>query len=152
MQVTPYLNFNCDCEAAFRFYERVLGGKIEAMMTHGESPIAGEVPPNWHSRILHARLVIGDAVLMASDSPPEMYQQPQGLFVSIGLQDVADAERIFHALAEGGSVTMPIEKTFWAERFGMLVDRYGIPWMINCANAEGLSARGTSANELAEAR
>jgi PhnB protein len=152
MQVTPYLNFNGDCEAAFRFYERVLGGKIEAMMTHGESPIAGEVPPNWHSRILHARLVIGDAVLMASDSPPEMYQQPQGLFVSIGLQDVADAERIFQALAEGGSVTMPIEKTFWAERFGMLVDRYGIPWMINCGNAEGSSARGTSANELAEAR
>jgi PhnB protein len=152
MQVTPYLNFNGDCEAAFRFYERVLGGRIEAMLTHGESPIAGEVPANWHSRILHARLVVGDAVLMASDSPPEMYQQPQGLFVSIGLQDVADAERIFHALAAGGSITMPIGKTFWAERFGMLVDRFGIPWMINCDTAESPSARGTSANELAEAR
>jgi PhnB protein len=152
MQVTPYLNFNGDCEAAFRFYERVLGGKIEAMLTHGESPIAGEVPPAWHNRILHARLVVGDTVLMASDSPPEMYQQPQGLYVSIGLQDAADGERIFHALAEGGSVTMPFEKTFWAERFGMLVDRYGIPWMINCATAESLSDRGTSANEMAEAR
>jgi PhnB protein len=152
MQVTPYLNFNGDCEAAFRFYERVLGGKIEAMMTHGESPIAGEVPPTWHNRILHARLVVGDTVLMASDSPPEMYQQPQGLYVSIGLQDAADGERIFHALAEGGSVTMAFEKTFWAERFGMLVDRYGIPWMINCATAASSSDRGTSANELAEAR
>jgi len=152
MQFTPYLNFNGDCEAAFHFYERVLGGKIEAMLTHGESPIAGEVPPNWHSRILHARLVVGDAVLMASDSPPEMYQQPQGLYVSIGVHDVADAERIFHALSEGGSVTMPIGKTFWAERFGMLVDRFGIPWMINGAGSDGSSAQGASANELAEAR
>jgi PhnB protein len=152
MQVTPYLNFNGDCEAAFRFYQRVLGGKIEAMLTHGESPIAGEVPPHWHSRILHARLVIGDTVLMASDSPPEMYQRPQGLFVSIGVHDASDAERIFHALSEGGSVTMPIGKTFWAERFGMLVDRFGIPWMINGESAESSSARGTSATELAEAR
>jgi PhnB protein len=150
MQFTPYLNFNGDCEAAFRFYERVLGGKIEAMSTHGESPIAGEVPANWHSRILHARLVVGEAVLMASDSPPEMYERPQGLYVSIGVHDVADAERIFHALAEGGRITMPIGKTFWAERFGMLVDRFGIPWRINCA-AAGSAARG-SANELAEAR
>jgi PhnB protein len=151
MQFTPYLNFNGDCEAAFRFYHRVLGGNLE-MQTHGGSPIAGEVPPTWHSRILHARLVVGDAVLMASDSPPEMYQPPQGLYVSIGVQDVADAERIFQALAEGGNVTMPIGPTFWAERFGMLVDRYGIPWMINCGNADASSARGTSANELAEAR
>jgi PhnB protein len=71
MQFTPYLNFNGECETAFRFYERVLGGKIEAIMTHGESPIADQVPPAWHKRILHARLVVGDAVLMASDSPPE---------------------------------------------------------------------------------
>jgi PhnB protein len=151
MQFTPYLNFNGDCEAAFRFYHRVLGGKLE-MQTHGESPIAGEVPPTWHSRILHARLVVGDAVLMASDSPPEMYQPPQGLYVSIGVQDVADAERIFQALAEGGNVMMPIAPTFWAERFGMLVDRYGIPWMINCGIPEGSSNPGTAANQLAEAR
>jgi PhnB protein len=151
MQFTPYLNFNGDCEAAFRFYERVLGGKIEIMQTHGESPIAGEVPPTWHSRILHARLTVGDAVLMASDTPPEMYQQPQGLTVSIGLQDIAEAERIFRELAEGGRVTMPIGKTFWAERFGMLVDRFGIPWMINCDTTVGSGTRG-SANELAGAR
>ena len=151
MQFTPYLNFNGDCEAAFRFYQRVLGGELE-MQTHGDSPIAGQVPPAWHNRILHARLVFGDAVLMASDSPPEMYQRPQGLYVSIGLQDVADAERIFHALAEGGSVIMPLDRTFWAERFGMLVDRFGIPWMINCDTSKSSSARGTTSNELAEAR
>jgi PhnB protein len=151
MQFTPYLNFNGNCEAAFRFYHRVLGGKLE-MQTHGESPIAGEVPPTWHSMILHARLVVGDAVLMASDSPPEMYQPPQGLYVSIGVHDVADAERIFQALAEGGSVTMPMAQTFWAERFGMLVDRFGTPWMINCDASRSSSAGGLSANELAEAR
>jgi PhnB protein len=150
MQFTPYLNFDGDCEAAFRFYQRVLGGKLE-LKTHGESPIAAQVPPNWHSRILHARLVMGDAVLMASDAPPEVYQPPQGLTVSIGLQDIAQAERIFHELAQGGKVTMPIGKTFWAERFGMLVDRFGIPWMINCDTTVSSAGRG-SANELAEAR
>lgn len=133
MQVNPYLNFDGQCEEAFRFYEQVLGGKIEAMMTHGESPIAGEVPSEWHDRILHARLVVGDQVLMASDSPPEYYQKPQGLYVSLHVEDPAEAERIFRALAEGGTVTMPFQKTFWAAGgFGMLTDRFGTPWMINC--------------------
>ena len=151
MHFTPYLNFNGDCETAFRFYERVLGGKIEMMQTHGESPIADQVPPNWHNRILHARLAVGDAVLMASDTPPEMYQPPQGLTVAIGVQDVAQAERIFRELADGGRVTMPIGKTFWAERFGMLVDRFGTPWMINCDTSVSSAGRG-SANDLAEVR
>jgi PhnB protein len=150
MQFTPYLNFNGDCEAAFRFYERVLGGKIEAMTTHGESPIADQVPQAWHQRILHARLVVGDAVLMASDSPPEHYEKPSGLFVSIGVDDPAEADRIFYALAENGTVTMPIEKTFWAARFGMLVDRFGIPWMINCDGAA--DQREAAESGLAQAR
>ena len=133
MQVNPYLNFDGQCAEAFRFYERVLGGKIEAMQTHGESPIAGEVPSEWHDRILHARLVVGDQVLMASDSPPEMYQKPQGVYVSLQVDKPADAQRIFDALAENGTVTMPFEKTFWAAGgFGMLVDRFSIQWMVNC--------------------
>ena len=133
MQFTPYLNFNGQCAEAFRFYEQVLGGKIEMMMTHGDSPIAGEVPPTWHDRILHARLVVSDQVLMASDSPPEYYEKPQGLYVSLNVDNPADAERIFHALAENGTVKMPFEKTFWAAGgFGMLVDRFGTPWMVNC--------------------
>jgi len=103
------------------------------MMTHGESPIAAEVPPAWQDRILHARLVVGDQVLMATDSPPEMYQKPQGLYVSLLVEKSADAQRIFDALVENGTVTMPFEKTFWAAGgFGMLVDRFGIPWMVNC--------------------
>ncbi len=132
MQFTPYLNFNGDCAEAFRFYERVLGGKIETMQTHGDSPIADQVPGTWHKRILHARLAVGNAVLMASDTPPDHYEKPSGLYVAIGVDDPAEADRIFYALAENGTVTMPIEKTFWAERFGMLVDRFGTPWMINC--------------------
>jgi PhnB protein len=133
MQMNPYLNFDGQCAEAFRFYEQVLGGKIESMMTHGESPIAAEVPPEWHDRILHARLVVDGHVLMASDSPPEYYAKPQGLYVSLQIDDSAQAERTFEALAKGGTVTMPFEKTFWAAGgFGMLVDRFGTPWMINC--------------------
>jgi PhnB protein len=152
VQVNPYLNFDGDCAEAFRFYERVLGGRIEAMTTHGDSPIADQVPPAWHDRIMHARLVVGDAVLMASDSPPEHYQKPAGLYVTLNVQDPAEADRIFNALAENGTVTMPIDKTFWAERFGMLVDRFGTPWMINCALPAGQVSEQESAGRLAEAR
>ncbi|HJR15302.1 MAG TPA: VOC family protein [Gemmatimonadales bacterium] len=152
MQINPYLNFNGDCQVAFKFYEKVLGGRIESMITHGDSPIANEVPATWHDRVLHARLVVGDAVLMASDSPPEQYEQPRGLYVSLNLQDPAEADRIFYALAEKGSVTMPIEQTFWAARFGMLVDRFGIPWMINCAAPAASTNQGVAAGGLAESR
>jgi len=132
VQLTPYLNFNGNCEEAFRLYERVLGGKIEGMQTHGDSPMAGKSPPGWDKAILHARLVVGDNLLMGSDAPPEHYQAPQGNYVSIGVEDPAEADRIYHALAEGGTVQMPIAETFWAARFAMFVDRFGIPWMVNC--------------------
>jgi PhnB protein len=136
MKIDPYLNFNGQCEEAFRFYERVLGGRIETMMTHENTPIAGEVPPGWEGKILHARLIVGDQVLMGSDSPPESYAKPQGLYVSLHVDQPADGERIFQALADRGTVTMPFEKTFWAARFGMLVDRFGTPWMINCEQGD----------------
>jgi PhnB protein len=133
MQLIPYLNFNGRCAEAFRFYEQTLGGRITMMQTHGESPIAADVPREWHGRILHARLELGHAVLMASDSPPEYYQPPQGLWVNLQVDRPADADRIFDALADDGNVTMPLQPTFWAARFGMVVDRFGTPWMINCA-------------------
>jgi PhnB protein len=132
MQLIPYLNFNGQCAEAFRFYEQCLGGKIVMLQTHGQSPIAGEVPPDWHDRIMHARLEVGDAVLMASDSPPEYYERPQGLYVAIQVTDPAEADRIFQALADRGTVKLPIQQTFWAVRFGMVVDRFGTPWMVNC--------------------
>src|SRR5712692_1735667 len=135
MQLNPYLFFNGQCEAAFKFYERVLGGKIEAMLTHAGTPAEAQVPAEWRNKILHARLIVGGEVLMGSDAPPGRQEEPKGFSVSVQVKDPADAERIFDALAEKGTVRMPIQKTFWATRFGMLVDRFGIPWMINCEQA-----------------
>jgi PhnB protein len=135
MELSPYLFFNGQCEAAFKFYENTLGGKIVAMMPHEGSPAAGQVPSEWRNKILHARLVVGDQALMGSDAPPDRYEKPQGFSVSIGIKDPAQADRIFHALAEKGTVHMPIQETFWAARFGMLVDQFGTPWMINCEKA-----------------
>jgi len=132
MQLQPYLHFNGDCETAFKYYERILGGKIDAMMTHAGSPAEQHVPAEWRNKILHARLVVGDAVLMASDSPPGHYKKPQGFTVSIQINDTTRAEAIFRGLADGGTVTMPFAETFWAARFGMLVDKFGTPWMVNC--------------------
>jgi PhnB protein len=131
MQLVTYLLFNGQCEEAFKFYEQNLGGKIEAMLTHEGTPAAGEVSADWKKKIVHARMIVHGHTLMASDSPPQYYEKPQGFNVNINVDSVADAERIFAALSKGGSVRMPIQETFWAERFGMLNDKFGIPWMIN---------------------
>jgi PhnB protein len=135
MQLNPYLSFKGQCEAAFRFYERVLGGKIEGRRTHAGTQAEEHVPPEWRDKILHAYMTVGDMVLMGSDTPPESYEQPRGFWVSIRIKDPADAETIFHALAENGTVQMPIQQTFFSPRFGMLIDQFGIPWMINCERA-----------------
>jgi PhnB protein len=132
MQLNPYLFFTGQCEAAFKFYAQCLGGKITAMLPHAGTPAAEHTPPEWQDKIMHARMEVGDYVLMASDAPPGHQEQPQGFSVSLGIEAPAEAERVFHALAEGGTVRMPIQETFWAARFGMLVDKFGIPWMINC--------------------
>ena len=133
MELNPYLMFNGQCAAAFEFYARCLGGRIEAMIPHRGSPAEGHVSPEWLDKILHARLVAGDAVLMASDSPPEHREEMRGFSVSLSIDDPREAERIFEALKEDGTVRMPMGETFWALRFGMLVDRFGVPWMINCS-------------------
>jgi PhnB protein len=135
MELNPYLNFNGRCEAAFKFYEKCLGGKIIMMMTHGQSPMADQTPADWRDKIMHARMTVGDRVLMGSDAPPEHYQKPQGFSVSLSVTDPADAERKFNALAQNGTVQMPLQQTFWAVRFGVLTDQFGIPWMINCEQA-----------------
>ncbi|MGB6481870.1 MAG: VOC family protein [Candidatus Acidiferrales bacterium] len=135
MQFTPHLNFNGQCEAASKFYEQCLGGKIKAMLPWGGSPAESEVPADWRNKILHATLTVGDQMLMGCDAPPSHFEAPKGISISIDVPDVASSERIFNALAENGKVTMPLQQTFWAVRFGMLVDRFGIPWMINCGQA-----------------
>ena len=132
MQINPYLNFSGDCEEAFRFYARLLGGKIDAMHSFEGTPAAEHAPPEWRKKIMHARLTVDGAVLMGSDAPPDRYERPQGTSVSLQVADPNDAERIFNGLADNGTVTMPIQETFWALRFGMCTDRFGIPWMVNC--------------------
>ncbi len=132
MHINPYLNFSGSCEEAFTFYAKALGGKIAVMMTFQDSPMAQQMPEAWRKKIMHARLVAGDAVLMGSDAPPDRYKTPQGFSVSLNVTTAAEADRIWSALSEGATIIMPIQKTFWALRFGMLNDRFGIPWMINC--------------------
>jgi PhnB protein len=132
MQMNPYLTFNGQCEAAFKFYEKCLGAKITFMMPHDGTPVVNQVPSDWRNKILHASLQVGDRLLQGSDCPPDHYQKPAGFSVKLDPQDAAEAERVFSALAENGTVQMPLQETFWAVRFGMLVDQFGIPWMINC--------------------
>ncbi len=132
MELTPYLYFDGQCEEAFRLYERVLGGKIEAMITHAGTPAEANVPDDWKQKIVHARLAVGRSVLMGSDSPPAFSEPRSGFSVSIGVDDPAEAERIFKELSAGGEVRMPLEQTFFARRFAMFVDRFGTKWMVNC--------------------
>jgi PhnB protein len=132
MKLNPYLIFDGQCEAAFRFYEKCLGGRVEAMMPFRDSPACNEVPAEARDRIMHARLDIGDQALMGSDTTPQHpYEGVRGIHVSINVDGPEEAERIWAALAEGGTVQMPLQQTFWAARFGMVVDRFGTPWMIN---------------------
>ncbi|HEV8483316.1 MAG TPA: VOC family protein [Blastocatellia bacterium] len=132
MQLNPHLSFNGQCEEAFKFYQQCLGGNIQIMMKHGDSPIGDQVPSEWRDKILHVTLIVGGTALMGADVPPDHYQKPTGFSVTIQLNEPADAERIFRSLSESGTVTMSLQQTFWATRFGMVVDRFGIPWMVNC--------------------
>lgn len=132
MELNAYLLFKGNCEEALKFYEQTLGAKIDAVMKHGGSPAEKHMPPDWGDKVLHAKFTIGNAVVFASDTPPEHYSQPQGFSISISLNDIAKGEQIFNKLAEGGSTKMPFGPTFWAKGFGMCVDRFGIPWMVNC--------------------
>jgi PhnB protein len=136
MQMTPYLSFKGDCEAAFKFYEQSLGGQLGAIFRYERTPVAGHVPADWSDKIMHGSLRLGDQVLMGADIAPDRYEEPKGFSLSLQIESTADAERIFHELAKDGRVVMPLEKTFWAARFGMVVDRFGIPWLVNCEGSD----------------
>jgi PhnB protein len=132
--LVTYLSFDGQCEAAFKHYEKILGGKIQMMMRYADAPAEAGVPqnPETATRIMHARLQVGDRLLMGGDAPPQFVTKPQGFCVSVQVDDPAEAERIFLGLGDGGVVQMPIAETFWARRFGMLIDKFGTPWMVNC--------------------
>lgn len=136
MQIAPYLNFKGECEAAFRFYEQCLGGRLGEIFPYAGSPMSDQVPGDWGAKVMHGSVSVGDQVLMGADVAPDLYEEPKGFSLSLHLKSAAEAERIFRELSWGGRVVMPLEKTFWAERFGMLVDRFGIPWSINCEGSD----------------
>jgi PhnB protein len=129
----PHLHFKGNCSEAFRFYAATFGGKIVFSVTYGETPDAGKTPPEARSQIAHARLDLGDQFLLGCDVTGDHYERPQGFNLMANADEPADAERLFRTLAEGGTVTMPVQETFWARRFGMCTDRFGTPWMVNCA-------------------
>ena len=115
MHVNPYLTFDGDCEQAFKAYAKVLGGEIVAMIPHEGTPAADHVPAEWRKKIIHARLVGNGMLLMGSDAPPDRYEPMKGFSVTLNVKEPAEAERVFNALAEGGSVRMPLGETFWAK-------------------------------------
>ena len=130
MQVTPYVYYDAKCEAAFKFYEKELGAKIEVMMRYEQAPPGMPSSPEYKNKIMHGMISIDGAPIMASDAPPQHYQKPQGFSLSLSVNDPAEAERKFNALCKGGAVTMAWSKTFFAKGFGMGVDQFGIPWMV----------------------
>ena len=132
MRINIYLRFNGNCEEAFKFYAQLCGGTIEMLQRYEDMPQPDQAPPAMLKQVLHARLKLGDQVIMGSDAPPGRYQVPDGFSVSLSIDVIADAERIFKALSEKGSVQMPLAESFFAKRFGMATDRFGTPWMVLC--------------------
>jgi len=137
MKLNPHisLGFNGQCEAAFKLYEQCLNGTIAYMLTWGNSPAAADAPPGWDAKIYHATLKIGDTAIAGGDVLPDRYEPPKGFQILLNMDDPVAAERVFQALAEKGTIAMPLQETFWASRFGVLVDQFGIPWSINCERA-----------------
>ncbi len=137
MRLNPHLTFDGRCEEAFRFYREVLGGELLALVRYEGTPLADRVPPAWREKILHATLDVGGTRLTGADvSAEEGYVAPTGFSVLLEPGTAAEAERVFSALSEGGDVILPLTQTFWAERFGMVVDRFRVPWMLSCARPE----------------
>ena len=136
MQVNPYLSFDGQCEAAFTFYAQCFGGQVGQLFRYAGTSFADQAPAGWQDKVMHGSLTIGQLVLMGADIAPDRYEAPKGFSLSIQIGSTTEAERIFHELATNGKVVMALEKTFWAERFGMVVDRFGIPWLINCEGSD----------------
>jgi len=131
MKVTTYLTFDGKCEEAFKLYEKVLRGKILFMMKQGDSPMADKVPAEMKDKVMHATLETPGGLIQGADHPQGRVVKPAGFSVSVTVKDAAEAERIFKGLSEGGEIKMPLQKTFWSPAFGMFLDRYEVPWMVN---------------------
>lgn len=133
ISLTAYLAFDGNCREALDFYASALKGTVGELHTFGGSPMESDIPQEWHDKIMHGTLQFAGNTLMASDRPPG-HGEPgfRGISLTVGVPDVAEAERTFAALSSGATITMPLQKTFWATRFGMLTDKFGVDWMVNC--------------------
>ncbi len=131
MHLTLHLTFAGQCETAFNFYEASLGGQILTLVTYGDSPMANLVSLEWRQKLIHATMRVGDSVFVGADVVAEHYQPPQGFFVLLTIEEVEKAERAFRALADNGTVLMAPKETFWSPYYGVLIDRFGIPWEIS---------------------
>ena len=130
MKLNTYLNYGGNCEQAFRFYEKHLGGKITAMMTHDQAPGPSQVPPGSEKSILYASINLGETDLMGSDVPADRFQPMRSAYLSLSVNSIEEAERIHALLSDGGQIFMPMAETFFAFRFSMLRDKFGTSWMI----------------------
>ena len=130
MQLNTYLNYGGNCEQAFRFYEEHLGGKVTMLMRHGEQPNASNVAPEWKNAVLHARMTLGGTELFGADMPPDRFQPMRSAYLSLSVDSVEEAERVYALLTDCGQIFMKMEETFFASRFAMLRDRFGTSWMI----------------------
>ena len=137
MKLNPYLAFDGRCHEAFEFYANIFGGTIAFIQTMGESPMAAHTPPEAHNRVMHVTMHIGDQVLQGADAPPGQFSRPAGFSVATHFDDAAEGERVFNALAQNGKVQMPFQETFWAKGFGMLIDQFGTPWVVNAGQMTG---------------
>ena len=134
MSISTHLMFAGNCGEALRFYAALFGGDLKTF-SYGASPMAGSVPSDWGDKLLHAVLTIGEDTIMGADLPADQFQKPQGFYMVYAPSLKTDAERAFAALADGGSVQMPLQQTFWSPAFAVLTDRFGVPWEINCEEA-----------------
>ncbi len=132
MTINTYLHFNGNCEQALKFYEKALGMKVAFLLRYSEAPAGEECSAQLASKIMHGRIVSGHNVIMASDCPPDRYAPQAGFSISINVETPSEADKYFNALSEKANIIMPIGETFWAQRFGMLVDQFGVSWMVNC--------------------
>lgn len=130
MNLHTYLNFGGNCQQAFRFYEQHLGGKITAMTTHGQAPDTSMMPPGMQNAILYARITLGETELMGSDVPADRFQPMRSAYLSLSVSSIEKAEEIHALLSDGGEIFMPMQETFFAFRFSMLRDKFGVSWMV----------------------
>jgi len=146
MKIVPSLSFRGQCREAFEFYAQVLGGKITAAMPYGDGPPDMPVPPHYKDWLMHCWMDVGDQSLMGADMDeqwaPNIAKPKNGFDVTLHTTDKAEAERWFNQLSEGGKATMPFGETFWSPGYGGLIDKFGVPWMVNTIPGEGWAPAG----------